>query len=521
MAQGLLPYHYEVDQRSSGATAWGGLPIALDLAAVSGLIAALDEHMKIRAHGRGWPDRVVVMTLVLLNLVGGESVEDVRSLAGDEGLRRLLRQTMLHGLPRAERRRIERQMRRSGEAVTPSPDAVLRYLESFHDEEEEARRVPGTAFIPKSTDELRSLYAVNAELLRFAQAREPAKHATLDMDATLVESHKRQALFCYKGFRAYQPLQVYWAERELMVHSEFRDGNVNAGYQQLRVLEEALAMLPPGLETVSLRCDSAGYEVELLKYCAEGRNERFGTIDFAISADVTQAFRTAVAELTEEDWRPLRRDLGGGGGNECFMDTGQEYAEVVYVPNWAGHSKKGPDYRFLAIREPMQNELPGLEPEVQPELPFQTMTADSGQRYKLFAVVTNRSQDEIAGDELIWWHRKRCGKSEAAHTIMKHDLAGGRLPSEHFGANAAWWAIMILSFNLLAILRQAVLPKELKSARLKRLRFVLFAVAGTVVSRARRTVVRIAAANPAMALLSAARARIAELAQPPLAPAPT
>ena len=63
------------------------------------------------------------------------------------------------------------------------------------------------------------------------------------MDATLVETHKQQALYSYRKYRAYQPLTVYWAEAEVIVHSEFRDGNVPAGYQQLRVFTEALEYL--------------------------------------------------------------------------------------------------------------------------------------------------------------------------------------------------------------------------------------------------------------------------------------
>ena len=43
--------------------------------------------------------------------------------------------------------------------------------------------------------------------------------ATLDMDATLVETHKRAALYCYKHFKAYQPLNSWWAEQGLIVHS--------------------------------------------------------------------------------------------------------------------------------------------------------------------------------------------------------------------------------------------------------------------------------------------------------------
>ena len=60
------------------------------------------------------------------------------------------------------------------------------------------------------------------------------------------------------------------------MHSEFRDGNVPAGYEQLRVLEEALGRLPPGVEKVLLRSDTAGYQHELLQYCAEGKDQRFG-----------------------------------------------------------------------------------------------------------------------------------------------------------------------------------------------------------------------------------------------------
>jgi hypothetical protein len=51
----------------------------------------------------------------------------------------------------------------------------------------------------------------------------------------------------------------------------------------------------------------------------------------------------------------------------------------------------------------------------QLNLPFPTM--DWGPvKYKVTGVVTNR---DVAGDELIWWYRARCGKSEEAHAIMK------------------------------------------------------------------------------------------------------
>ena len=61
---------------------------------------------------------------------------------------------------------------------------------------------------------------------------------------------------------------------------------------------------------------------------------------------------------------------------------------------------------------------------------------------------------------MIHWHHKRCGKSEEAHSIMKEDLAGGRLPSGEFsGENAAWWYIMVLAHNLNTAMKNLVLKK--------------------------------------------------------------
>jgi hypothetical protein len=37
------------------------------------------------------------------------------------------------------------------------------------------------------------------------------------------------------------------------------------------------------VDKVFLRSDSTGYQEDLLAYCAEGKHERFGVIEFAIA----------------------------------------------------------------------------------------------------------------------------------------------------------------------------------------------------------------------------------------------
>jgi hypothetical protein len=90
------------------------------------------------------------------------------------------------------------------------------------------------------------------------------------------ESYKRAALPCYEEFKAYQPLNCWWAEQQVMLYSEFRDGNVPAGHEQLRVMKDALVALPASVTTVFLRSDSAACQKDLLLYCGEGKDERFG-----------------------------------------------------------------------------------------------------------------------------------------------------------------------------------------------------------------------------------------------------
>ena len=506
MKQGVMPFQYEEEKSSTGTTALSGLMTYLELMQAAGLRSSVGRHVGLRESGQGWTDSQVVTSLILLNLAGGESVVDLDVLEKDAGLCRMVRQAETHGMRCRERRTLGERWRVERRRSVPSDSAVFRYLERFHDVGEEARRESHKAFIPSPNDALKGLWKVNADLLRFVQSRSPCTEATLDMDATLVESQKQEALYSYKKYRAYQPLSTYWSEADLIVHSEFRDGNVPAGHQQLRVLKEALGHLPAGVENVMMRSDTAGYQQDLLRYCAEGRDERFGVIEFAVGVDVTAEFRRAVSEIAEEEWHTLYRKAGS-----YQMGTGQQWAEVNFVPNWIGHSKNSPEYRFIAVREPLNEQpLPGMEAQL--ELPFPAMRLSNGGWHKVFGVVTNRA---LPGDELIWWSRQRCGKGEEAHGVLKSDLAGGRLPSRLFGANAAWWAIAVLAFNLSSAMKRPVLGGEWGSKRLKAVRFALIALPGRVVRRARRLIIRLARGHPSYELLLRARQRILALIADP------
>ena len=501
MPQGILPFKYEEERRSGGMTGLAGLPTYVELGHILGLSDAIDAHMSVRDKGQGFTDREMIMSLILLNLAGGECVEDLKVLEGDEGLCRVLGRVKTQGMARKERRALELRWRKSRTRAFPSASAIFRYLGSFHDSGQEEARQPGKAFIPEPNRNLRDLTRLNGAFVGSVQKRNAQAVATLDMDATLVESTKQEALYCYKGFKGYQPLNTYWFEQDLVLHSEFRDGNVPAGHEQLRVFQEVLGLLPTGVERVFLRSDTAAYQHDLLRYCAEGTSPRFGVIEFAIGVDVSPEFKKAVAEVADPDWHRLYRKVKGDS-----IETGQEYAEVCFVPNKLSRKKHGPEYRYVAIREPLsQPDLPGME--LQRELPFPTMSVGATS-YKVTGIVTNR---EIPADDLIWWYRQRCGKSEEVHAVMKDDLAGGTLPSGKFGVNAAWWQIMIVAYNLNSAMKRLVLGGDWQTKRFKAMRFWLIKLPGRVMEHARGLVIRLACGHPSIEMLLRARARMVSL----------
>jgi hypothetical protein len=503
MAQGELGFKYEVEHQGEGMTGMGGIGPYLDLACRSGMVRSIEWHVKAQGE-QGWTDAESVLSLVMLNLVGGDCVEDVDRLESDEGFCRLFSKAVRQGLSGKAWRGLKKRWRKEKRRRVPSSSAVFRYLAEFHDRDQEDLREPGRAFIPLPNQALKGLCKVNTDLVGFVQSNREERTATLDMDATLVETEKASALGCYEGYAAYQPINTWWAEQGLVVHTEFRDGNVPAGFEQRRVLEEALRSLPKGVRKVRMRSDTAGYQHDLLRYCDEEKNKWCGRIGFAVGCDVTSEFKKAVLEIAEEDWVVLKKRERSGE----LRETDRQWGEVCFVPNAIGRSKKGPEYRYLAIRERMQDQLmlPGMEEE-EKGLPFQTMRK-AGVKYKVFGIVTNMDWD---GQELIEWHYKRCGRSEQAHSVMKEDLAGGTLPSGDFGENAAWWWIMVLAFNLNAALKSLVLGGQWVYKRMKAIRFHLINIPARVMERSRQLSLRLSAGDPAYGWLLRIRARIAGL----------
>lgn len=459
IAQGILPFQLIADSSKVLVTSFGGLPLVMETYRALGLPQSVEKHLPVLRRPGKYEEADYVESFLSLFAAGGNCLDDFHLLRQDMALQKL-------GLK------------------VPSPEAARFFLNAFHEEEALEGRVPHQAFIPEETELLEGLAEVNRNLMGKAARQEAPWKATMDMDALVIESDKREAQYTYLGDRGYQPVVVSWAEQDLILTDQFRDGNVPAGTRLLEVLQKGVAALPPSVRLLRLRSDSAGYVHELLDWCREEVKGR-PRVEFAISADMSEELRAVIRALPEEAWKPLRKVSEKG-----LVLGRKEWAEVEFVPARPSCKKQMKPDRYLAIRiRPAQGEL----------------FAD-GNAYHYYAVVTNMWSWN--GEKLLRWQRERCGTVEQVIDVLKNDLGGGILPCKRFFANAAWFRLNVLAYNVLSVMKRQGLPSAWWTARLKALRFHLLRLAGRVVIHGRRTYLKVTADHPSLSIYQEARRKL-------------
>ena len=96
MGHGHSVGKYEEDKQRDGMTGMAGIGVYLDLACRSEMVRSIERHVEARKGGQGWIDIEMILSLVTVNLVGGECVEDVDRLESDEGFCQLLKKDEGH-----------------------------------------------------------------------------------------------------------------------------------------------------------------------------------------------------------------------------------------------------------------------------------------------------------------------------------------------------------------------------------------------------------------------------------------
>lgn len=432
--QGRLAFEYELDEGNSRVTAFGGLPMVAEILEAFGVNAAIREHVKLGRAQRRFDAAAITKAVVLTMAAGGECIDDAERLREDSALQQLL-----------------------GAAV-PAAETIRQSLYEFHDSGavEAARETCAAAgrkaYVPAENAALAGLAKAMRPLVAEVQRRWPTREATVDIDATIEESHKREALPHYLGGRGYQPQLAVWVEQDLIVRDEFRDGNVPAHMNMLAFVQGAFESLPESVKTRRCRGDQQLYSPEVLQWLASQG------IEFAVAAQVREPLGRACAELPEQSWDLL----------EQREDTDVHVALVEYAPRAVNIE----GLRYIGVRmTPRQSEM------------------FDNRRVVYLAIATTRPGN---AREVVRWFWGKAGTIEHAHDVVKNELGGGVPPCGRFGANAAWFRMATLTYNVLSVLRK-VGPDDLRHARPKRLRYQLLTIPTTLISHARQVLARTSA----------------------------
>jgi hypothetical protein len=401
-----------------------------------GLPALIAANLPLRQRQRGFSEGQLIESVLLLQAAGGDCPEDLGLLANDACLERGLGY------------------------CPPKATAVREFLERFHDPALEKLRPARSAqksFIFPSSGPVAALQDVLAGSVRriakkYDELGPPQRIATIDQDATLIGSHKAAALWHYEGGRGYQPMVAVWAEADLAVADEYRDGNVPAKQSPLTCAQLAFAALPETICQRSFRGDSACHENQLLDWLNHPDREREpgGRIGFAVSAVMSQELAATVRQVAEQAWQTFGQEEDG---------TLRQWAEVAFVPGASYESKESRPLRYVGLRL--------LKPQG-------VLFADGSDRH-YHAVVTNQKLD---GGRWLEWHREKAGTVEHMHDEVKNWLAGGHVPSQRFGVNSAWFKLTLLTYNMVSAIKGLCLEGEERTARLKKFRLLVIHVAG-------------------------------------------
>lgn len=466
--QSKIPYEPSSEPLKGSLTALGGTAVTSWLFRRMSLPGSCDANLDfLRKISLGYTAGQMVESITSGLLLGIDCVEDMDMMRDDEALEKIL-----------------------GYKV-PSTRCVRDWLDKFHDPDlvlaarDRASELNLKASVPDPSAGLRALQNVLGTSARQAASRHPGgipKSATLDSDGTIIESHKAEAKKAYEGTIGYQPLTTLWAEADVIVSTEFRDGNVPGAMDPLTCIKQGFSEIPKSVSDLAFRGDSANDNNELLDWldnpCREGGPQGV-KIKYAISARMVNELVDATKRVADEQWVTVNTYNDG---------TLRQWAELDYVPSMSTERKDAQPRRYIGIRI----------------LKKQGELFNDGHDRKHFAVVTNRKE---AGNLVIDWHREKAGTIEHTQSEMKTALAGARPPSNRFGANAAWFMLNAIAYNMASALRAATSELDMKKAHIKKLRFRYLTITARITRFSRKMTLRFAACqNRIKALLASLKA---------------
>jgi len=315
---------------------------------------------------------------------------------------------------------------------------------------------------------------VNDGVVRRVLKREERKGYTLMADPTVIEAEKREARMTYLGVKGYRPVVASLKENGMVLAYEFREGNENGnGVEILKKAFEKMGRMGKGKKIEEVLLDAEYYSHDVMDYLDEEK------VRWAIVVDQDEAVKRLIKGIREEEWQPYQ--------TQDEITTDREIAETVHVMN-RGESA----FRVIVLRwQEKQGDL------------FKNT-------YHYHCIAT--SMVEESPEEVVW---KYNGRAQVENHIKEIKSGFGMewMPSGEFGANAVYFGIGILTYNLFIAQKVLTMPETWKAKTIKSIRWLLVEVGGKLVFRSRRMILRISTSLEKVRICLEMRRRTFELLQ--------
>jgi hypothetical protein len=256
-SQTVLPFKLAASDES--LTAHAGLALFGEYLRAMGITGLINHELPGAGSTAGYDPSAHISPLVLMLAGGGRTLEDLRVLRRDDGLRCVLRLDEM-----------------------PSSDASGDWM----------RRMGA-----KEGGGLAGLQRANRCVFRRLLRDDERSDFTLDIDATQIVAEKREARYTYKGEKGYMPMVGHIAENSLAIAHEFSEGNAAPAAGNLEFAQACERNMPKGKKIRAVRADSAAYQADIFNYCEETHKV------FAIGADQDAAVKTVIATIRNKSGR--------------------------------------------------------------------------------------------------------------------------------------------------------------------------------------------------------------------------
>ena len=281
---------------------------------------------------------------------------------------------------------------------------------------------------------------------------------TLTLDTMVMdndEAQKRQGCDpTYKKVKGFQPLQLIWEGK--IVDAIFRRGKRHSNYgndvdKMIRGIVTLIRTRYKATVDIVIRMDAGFFDEENFRLCDE-----LG-IGFIGTGKTFNAIKEQVAAIGENEWNLY------DNGRQKWSYAGFEYR----CDKW----EKA--YRALYTR-PKYDGPQGLLEFARPDN----------------IIVTNLTSADLNDECLIYYHHQR-GADELPHRGLK-EFGSEQLPFKRFGANQAFYYVMVIAFFLFETFKednlQDILPMTSYATTVRR---QLIDIAAKIVRKGRAIILKV------------------------------